>query len=126
MLGTSLAHARVSIDLPLSPFAAMPLKLSHDTPTLLIRRQAFEAHALTRADFDTALHLTDTEFRVEGDLVAIGPVYDAEGLARVFAELEVRGLVYFDDFFDVSGNWPEWLLVYAMAQREKFTDSASN
>jgi len=37
--------------------------------------------------------------------------------------MESRGLVYFDDFFDLSGRWPEWLLVYAMAQRDKFTDS---
>lgn len=99
----------------------MPLKLSHDAPTLLIRKQAFEKHALARSDFDTALHLTDEEFRVEGDLVAVGPVYDATGLAGVIAELEARGLVYFEDFFDLSGNWPQWLLVYAMAQREKFT-----
>ena len=71
-----------------------------------------------------ALHLTADEFRVEGDLVAIGPVYDSEALATVIAELEGRGLVYFDDFFDLSGNWPDWLLVYAMAEREHFTNSA--
>ncbi|HEY3287584.1 MAG TPA: hypothetical protein VGJ96_10755 [Gemmatimonadaceae bacterium] len=100
----------------------MPLKLPHDAPTLLIRKRAFEQYALARADFDTALHLTDEEFRVEGDLIAVGPVYDAEGLARVIASLEARGLAYFDDFFDLSGNWPEWLQVYAMAHRERFTD----
>jgi hypothetical protein len=102
----------------------MPLQLPHDAPTLLIRKRAFEQHALARADFDLTLHLTDEEFRVEGDLIAVGPVYDAAGLAQVVADLEARGLVYFDDFFDLSGNWPEWLKVYAMAQREKFTDDA--
>ena len=101
----------------------MPLTLPHDAPTLLIRKRAFEQHALARADFDTALHLTDQEFRVEGGLVAIGPVYDAEGLTRMIQALEAHGLVYFEDFFDLSGNWPEWLLVYAMAEREKFTDT---
>jgi hypothetical protein len=100
----------------------MPLKLSHDAPTLLIRRRAFEQHALSRADFDTALHLTDEEFRVEGDLVAIGPVFDAEGMGRVVEGLEARGLTYFEDFFDLSGNWPEWLLVFVMAERERFKD----
>jgi len=112
------------MDAPTIPNAgfAMPLNLSHDAPTLLIRKRAFERHALARADFDTVLHLTDQEFRVEGDLVAVGPVYDAEGLAQVIADLERRGLVYFDEFFDLSGNWPEWLLVYAMASREKFTE----
>jgi hypothetical protein len=31
--------------------------------------------------------------------------------------LEERGLVYFDDFFELSGNWPEWLAVWATAER---------
>lgn len=101
----------------------MPIKLSHEAPTLLIRRRAFEAHALARADFDTALHLTDEEFRVEGDLIAVGPIYDAEGLTQIIGDLEARGLTYFEDFFDLSGNWPEWLNVFAMAEREKFRDS---
>lgn len=101
---------------------SMPLKLPNDAPSLLIRKRAFEQHALSRADFDLTLHLTDEEFRVEGDLIVVGPVYDSQGLARMISELEGRGLVYFDDFFDLSGNWPEWLMIYAMAHREKFTD----
>jgi len=24
--------------------------------------------------------------------------------------------VYFDDFFDLSGNWPEWLTIYTRAR----------
>jgi len=101
----------------------MPLQCSHNAPTLLIRKRAFEQHALARADFDTTLHLTDEEFRVEGDLVAIGPVYDAQALVQMIEVLEARGLTYFEDFFDLSGNWPEWLFVYAMVQREKFSDA---
>ena len=104
----------------------MPISIAHTAPTLLIRKRAFEQHALSRANLDVALHLTADEFRVEGDLVAIGPVYDADALGAVIADLEGRGLVYFDDFFDLSGNWPEWLLVFAMAERERLTDSARN
>jgi hypothetical protein len=117
-------HNRLAGSVCISPFQApaMPLKLPHDAPTLLIRKRAFEQYALTRADFDLVLHLTDEEFRVEGDLVSVGPVYDAEGLAQVIAQLESRGLSYFDDFFDFSGNWPGWLMVYVMAQIEKPTD----
>jgi hypothetical protein len=103
----------------------MPLKLAHNAPSLLIRKRAFEQYALARADFDTALHLTDEEFRVEGDLVAVGPVYDADGLAQMIQALEARGLTYFEDFFDLSGNWPDWLLVYAMAERERFTNGGA-
>jgi hypothetical protein len=102
---------------------AMPLKLPHDAPTLLLRKRAFEQYNLSRSDFDIVLHLTDDEFRVEGDLVVVGPVYDSQGLADMIAFLEGRGLVFFDDFFDLSGNWPEWLLMYAMAVREKFTQA---
>lgn len=101
----------------------MPLKLSHDAPTLLLRKRAFEQHNLARSDFDIVLHLTDEEFRVEGDLVVVGPIYDSQALTEMIAALEGRGLVFFDDFFELSGNWPEWLMVYAMATREKFTQA---
>ena len=104
----------------------MPIPIANTSPTLFIRKRAFAQHTLARADFDVSLHLTVDEFRVEGELVAIGPVYDAEALAVVIADLEGRGLVYFEDFFDLSGNWPEWLLLFAMAVREPFADSTAS
>jgi hypothetical protein len=91
----------------------MPLKIATDASTLLIRREAFEAQGLTRATIDALLGLTDEEFRVEEDLIAIGPVYDVAALSDLVADLETRGLVYFDDFFELSGNWPGWLGIYA-------------
>ena len=77
-----------------------------------MRKAAFERAGLTRAQIDAALVLTDQEFRVERDMVVIGPVYAANGLAALVEAFERSGLVYFDDFFEMSGNWPEWLLVY--------------
>ena len=94
----------------------MPLRLSDAASTLLIRRPAFEQAGIARSDIDAMLELTDEEFRVEGDIVAIGPVFDAGALTQLVAELENRGLVYFDDFFELSGNWPKWLAVFAMAR----------
>ena len=94
----------------------MPLRLSDAASTLLIRRPAFERAGIARADIDAFLELTDEEFKVEGDLVAIGPVFDASALSEVVAELENRGLVYFDDFFELSGNWPTWLSLFAMGR----------
>lgn len=73
---------------------------------------------MLRSFFDERLGLTADEFTVEGDLIAIGPIYAAEALGEVIAEMEAQGLVYFDDFFDFSGNWPEWLSVYVMAARQ--------
>lgn len=94
----------------------MPLKIAADASTLLIRREAFESQGLTRATIDALLGLTDEEFRVEEDLIAIGPVFDVAALGDLVADLEKRGLVYFEDFFELSGNWPGWLAVYVMSR----------
>jgi hypothetical protein len=93
----------------------MPLSLSASATTLLLRKEAFERAGLTRAAFDAWLTLTPEEFRVEGELIAVGPVYDAEALQAVVNALEDTGLAYFDDFFEMSGNWPEWFSLHAMA-----------
>jgi hypothetical protein len=93
----------------------MPLDIAAGSPTLLIRRDAFERVGLTRAQIDARLNLTDAEFRVDGPLVAVGPLVGETALEELLAELEATGLVYFDDFFELSGNWPEWLKLYARA-----------
>jgi hypothetical protein len=90
----------------------MPLPLTHNAPTLLIKKAAFERVGLSRAQIDLALTLTDEEFRVERDLVAIGPIYDEAGLDALLAVFEQAGLEFFDDYFEFSGNWPEWLGVF--------------
>ncbi|MEP6992787.1 MAG: hypothetical protein ABJA80_17760 [bacterium] len=91
----------------------MPLPIAQGVPTLLFRRDAYERAGLTRAALDERLGLTDAEFRVDGDLVALGPIYDVEALGVLVDELESAGLTYYDDFFELSGSWPEWLLVLA-------------
>lgn len=93
----------------------MPLSVAHGVPTLFFRREAYERAGLSRATLDTRLGLTDAEFRVEGDLVALGPVYDVDALGALVDELEASGLTYFEDFFELSGSWPEWLVVLARA-----------
>ena len=66
------------------------------------------------ASIDARLGLTADEFRVEGDLVMIGPIMEQDALKDVIAEMEELGLEYFDDFFELSGNWPDWLQLFAM------------
>lgn len=90
----------------------MPIRLPHDAPTLLIRREAFERAELTRAAVDAWLNLTPEEFRVEGTVIAVGPVYDADALGQLVTALEEKGLSYFDDMIEMSGNLPEWLGVW--------------
>ena len=94
----------------------MPLLIPGDQPTVLIRRDAFERERLERQLIDQRFNLTDAEFRVEGDLIAIGPLPSDDMLSEMLAELEQAGLRYFDDFFELSGNWPEWLRLFAVAR----------
>ena len=89
----------------------MPLHIPSGAPTLFIRRSAYERADLVRAAIDERLGLTANEFRVEADLVVVGPVYDAEAFSAVVDELEKLGLAYFDDYFELSGNWPAWVSV---------------
>jgi len=95
----------------------MPIPLASNASTLLLRKEAFERALLTRAAIDQWLTLTDEEFRVEGELIVVGPVFDVEALQALVSALEDKGLVYYDDFFELSGNWPEWMQVLAMAPR---------
>ena len=92
----------------------MPLEVSNTSPTLFIRRDAFERVGLTRAQLDDRLNLTADEFRVEGQLVAVGPLVGETAVGDLVAELETLGLTYYDDFFELTGNWPDWLRVLAM------------
>lgn len=95
------------------PYPTMPLPITTGHPTLFITKAAFERVGLVRSAIDERLGLTDEEFRVEGGLVVIGPIHDDEGFEALMADLEQLGLAYFDDYFELSGNWPEWLAVYA-------------
>ena len=95
----------------------MALTVATGAPTLFIRREAYESTGLTRRAIDERLGLTPDEFRVEADLVAIGPLHGAggDGLGDLISELEGLGLTYFDDCFELSGNWPAWLRLHASA-----------
>jgi hypothetical protein len=91
----------------------MPMDVATGAPTLFIRRAAYESSGLTRGALDARLGLTPDEFRVEGNLVALGPIYGADdALGTLITELEDMGLSHFDDFFELTGNWPEWLRLF--------------
>jgi hypothetical protein len=87
------------------------LPVSQGVPTLFIRRTAYERVGLSRTTLDERLGLTDAEFQVDGELVALGPIYDVDALGTLVDDFEGAGLVYYEDFFELSGSWPEWLEV---------------
>lgn len=89
--------------------------MAHEIPMgqsmLLIRREAYERAGITRQSIDERLNLTADEFRVDGQLVLIGPIPDDTGIRDILDDLEQAGLEYFDDYFEFSGNWPSWIRV---------------
>ena len=91
----------------------MALELAHSHAVVLIRQSAFEDSGITRGAIDERYNLTSDEFRVEDGLVVLGPLPSDDILPSLIDALEQSGLVYFDDFFEMSGNWPEWLTLYA-------------
>ena len=99
----------------------MPLELSHGHIVVLIRQNAFERGGLARNVIDERYNLTDEEFRVEDGLVALGPLPSDDMLSGLIEDLENSGLVYFDDFFELSGNWPDWLSLYARGVKGRGT-----
>jgi hypothetical protein len=90
--------------------------MMHEIPAgqsmLLIRREAYERTGITRQAIDERLNLTADEFRVSGQLIFIGPIPDDVVLREVVDEFEEAGLEYFDDFFELSGNWPSWIRLF--------------
>ena len=93
----------------------MPLSVSPGLPTLFIAKHAFERASLVRSEIDSMFNLTDMEFRAEGNLIAIGPLPSDEMVGPMVEYFEGKGLVYYDDMFELSGNWPDWLRLYAMS-----------
>ena len=97
----------------------MPVELPHDRVVLLIVQSAFERVGLTRQAMDERYNLTDEEFRVEDGLIVVGPLPSDELLPELIDDLEASGLTYFDDFFELSGNWPDWLSLYARRAKSR-------
>lgn len=92
----------------------MALPIGRDAPSLCIRRDAYERSGLVRASIDALLGLTPDEFRVERELVVLGPIHGVS-LDDFFQELDRVGLRHYDDYFELSGNWPEWVNLYVSA-----------
>ena len=51
------------------------------------------------------------------DLLSFGPHFGREALDQVSARLTKLGLIYFDDFFEFSGDYPKWCRFRAEVRR---------
>lgn len=92
----------------------MPLQITTGLPTVFVKKEAFERAGLARTEIDARFNLTDAEFKVDGSLIVIGPLPSDEMIGPLLEYMEEKGLAYYDDVFEMSGNWPEWLRLYAM------------
>jgi hypothetical protein len=99
----------------------MPTELLHGRVVVFIRQTAFESSGITRKTIDERYNLTDEEFRVENGLIALGPLPSDDMLPAMIDYLENSGLTYFEDFFELSGNWPDWLTLYARGAKGRGT-----
>jgi hypothetical protein len=99
----------------------MALELAHGNAVILIRQSAFERSGITRSAIDERYNLTADDFRVEDGLVVLGPLPSADVVPQLIDDLEQSGLVYFEDFFELTGNWPEWLMLYARGLKTGLT-----
>jgi hypothetical protein len=97
----------------------MAIEIRAGDPTVLIRQESFDRAGLMRSAIDLRFNLTDQEFRVEEGLVVLGPLPSDDLLSEMIEALEQSGLVYFDDFFDLSGNWPDWLSMYVRGAKNR-------
>jgi|1185.fasta_scaffold395927_2 hypothetical protein len=95
----------------------MPIELGYGRAVILIRQSAFEKARLVRSAIDARYNLTDEEFRAEDGLVILGPLPSEDVTPQLIDDLESAGLTYFEDFFDLSGNWPEWLSIYVRGSK---------
>ncbi|MFL5466057.1 MAG: hypothetical protein ACJ79N_03220 [Gemmatimonadaceae bacterium] len=99
----------------------MASELFQGQAAVLIRQSAFERIGLSRSAIDQRYNLTDQEFRVEDGLVVIGPLPSDDLLPELIEGLESSGLVYYEDFFELSGNWPDWLSLYVRGAKGRGT-----
>ncbi len=89
----------------------MPLSVAGQASSLCVRREVYERRGLTRLTIGALFGLTSEEFRVERDLVVIGPIHGVS-LNDLFHELDRIRLRYYDDYFELSRNRPKWLLLF--------------
>ncbi len=74
---------------------------------IVIRRRALIARDVSYPALLAALGANEA-FDADGELLTFGPSFGQEGLEALTQRLVALGLVYFDDFFEFAGSFPEW------------------
>lgn len=74
---------------------------------IIVRRSSLGERGV---DFSTLLKILEAEFPLDIDegLISFGPCFGQEALDQIVVDLSKIGLVYFDDFFEFVGDFPDW------------------
>ena len=80
---------------------------------VVIRKTALEKHGIS---LESLFEIMETEKPLDEsqELISFGPHFGGEAVSEFIRRLEMLGLVYFDEFFDIPGlDVPEWCQLYA-------------
>ena len=74
---------------------------------IVVRRRALSERDISYCAVLTAVG-GDKPFDADGELLTFGPSFGQEALEALSQRLIALGLVYFDDFFEFVGSFPQW------------------
>ncbi|ATA53150.1 hypothetical protein CKY39_07950 [Variovorax boronicumulans] len=86
---------------------------------LVIRQSALVARGVTRTQLLEALE-SARPMAEDGELLSFGPCFGQEACDEFVRRLEALGLVYVDDFFDLTLSHPDWLKFSAQYDGSSF------
>jgi len=74
---------------------------------VIVRKAALATKGIA---YGTLLHAFEVEAPLDenDDLVSFGPSFGQEAMDEFISRLQALGLEYFDDFFCVACDFPEW------------------
>jgi len=74
---------------------------------LIVRRKALVERQVSLHDLFAAMEVSKA-FDDSDELLSFGPHFGREAADTMISRLTKLGLVYFDDFFEFSGDYPSW------------------
>lgn len=79
---------------------------------VIVRKAALTAKNISYSALFDAFE-TDVPLDGNDDLVSFGPSFGQEAMDEFVSRLQALGLVYFDDFFCIAYDLPEWCALRA-------------
>lgn len=91
------------------------VKISSDFG-IVVKKVALNVKSLTRSQLFEIMD-AESPFDEDEDLLSFGPHFGEEAAKEFIKRLEKAGLVYYDDFFELSEIVPQWCQLYIVNHR---------